>query len=66
MSAKVLGAAEENVAEHLYKCSCLGLLLTLMALRDVMQGEAIARFHNVAQDDVALMQAMSCMWSICA
>ena len=42
MSAKVLGAAEDNVAEHLYTCSFLGLLLTLLALRDVIQGNAIA------------------------
>ena len=66
MSAKVLGAAEENVAEHLYKCSFLGLLLTLLALRDVIQGNAIARFQKALQGDAALMHTMYFMWAICA
>jgi hypothetical protein len=57
MSAKVLWAAEENVAEDLYKCSFLGLLLTPLALRDVIQGTAIAIIQKVLQGDVALMLA---------
>ena len=66
MSAKVLGAAEENVAEHLYKCSFLGLLLTLPALRDIIQGNAIARLQKVLDGDAALMHTMYFMWVICA
>ena len=66
MSAKVLGAAEENVAEHLYKFRCLGLLLTLLALRDVIQGNAIAKLQKVLQGDAALMHTMYFMWVICA
>ena len=70
MSAKVLGAAEDNVAEHLYTCSFLGLLLTLLALRDVIQGNAIARFQKVLQGDAALMHTLMhttyFMWVICA
>ena len=65
MSAKVLGAAEENVAEHLYKCSFLGLLHTPLALRDEIQGTAIANFQTVLQGDVALMHASCFVWVIC-
>ena len=57
MIAKVPWAAEENVAEDLYKCFFLGILLTPLALRDVIQVTAIAKFQKVLQGDVALMHA---------
>ena len=66
MMAKLLWAAKENVVEDLCKCGILGILLTCLSRRHVIQTNAITMFQEVLEGEMALMHAIYWMRLICA
>ena len=64
MSAQVLRASVKNITQNLHKCSCLSILESLVARRDVIESKAIAKFQQILQGDMTLMHPISLMYFI--